>query len=426
MLYFALLILFWSIIIFTLWLWKHTLLKKTWHEPYLSDFALIIESDDWGVGEAYHLERLSGINTLFQRYSDHVKRPAVLTANMVLSLPDTISMQQNCFNQFERKTLSKNFITLLNGFKHCISQGTFIPQIHGIEHYYAPGLLQLAQQNDPRVTPFFNQPDWTDWEALDSPLQGHYVNGTQLPTEPVSKQQQQLQYEHAQQEFFNCFNFNSKSIVAPCYLWDNTSETVWAEHEQTIQYIQTAGYRCNGRDQNGHYHQDIRLIRSGDKTEHGALYLVRNAMYEPADGRKAQDCIKQIIKAFRQGEAATISTHRYNYTRSEEIFNDSIKGLETLLFFVTGHYGKRLRFLSSPELGQWLENPEQAMFCDAQKKEWPALQSLGGLGLLNAFLWRLWYRHQKLRLLSIVTALVIPWGILLLADKLLNSRNPSL
>ena len=47
-----------------------------------------------------------------------------------------------------------------------MSDQTFRPQLHGLEHLHTPGLIRLAQEHDPTACAIFDQPNWWDWELL--------------------------------------------------------------------------------------------------------------------------------------------------------------------------------------------------------------------------------------------------------------------
>jgi hypothetical protein len=117
-----------------------------------------------------------------------------------------------------------------------------------------------------------------------------------------------------------------------------------------------------------------------------------------------------------------ISTHRYNYTRSETECNDSLQGLDQVLTQLESNHGN-CRYLSSAELGGWLETPEQSLTSPANQSTWPTLKRLSGLSKLRAFLLRLWYRHAKLRVVAIVTGLIIPGVLVIGTDKLLGVQT---
>jgi len=391
-----------------LWLGKRDLFKKTWSETYIKEKVLVIESDDWGPGGDFHADRLQRLSNVLSSYKDSLGRPAVLTADMVLGVPDLMQTMTAPDQPLKRSTLNRDFPKVHQALIKAMEKGVLVPQLHGLEHLYGDGLKRLAHNKDPRVQDATQTERWWDWEMLDSPLQGHYVDGTSLPTKAHAADTQQAIVDSATQLFEQCFGFPTASTVAPCYLWVDDTEKAWADKK--IQIIQTAGYRCPGRREDGSYFQDRQEIRTGDRNELGQIYLVRNAMYEPVDGRLEDDCIRHIEQVYKQASPTTISTHRYNYTRTEDECEMSLAGLQKILHHCTTKY-TNLRFVSSPELGYWLLE-QGSLINPADKNAWPSLTEITGFKKTGFFLNRLWYRHRKIRLIAIVTGLVIPAGLL--------------
>ena len=398
--------LLWGFLIAMLFISQRVLLHNTWSEPYIYESAVLIESDDWGPGDKLHATRLNGLSEMLSSHTDSSGRPAVLTADMILAVPDVPAINAAGKNTYIRRFLDNGFRDILDALNKSIEKGTLVPQLHGMEHYHGKGLLRLYQSGDPRVRDLFSSQDWNDWESLDSPLQGHYVDGTKLPTLALSKPEREELIGEACKSFVRLFNIPSKTTVAPCYLWDDEVERIWASHG--IRYIQTAGYRCPGRDAAGNYIQDLPLIRTGQQNAHGQYYLVRNAMYEPADARSEVTCVKEAHKAIRQGLPVAISTHRYNYTRTDEEYRRSVHGLDKLLTNLETH-SRVIRYLSSPELGAWIAGEPNPLTDPTSGKVWPGLTKQVGLKKMRNFLYRLWYRHTKLRILATVSGLVIPF-----------------
>ena len=411
-----LLITWWAGCLLLLWLWKRPLISRTWNEPYIAGLPVLIESDDWGPGGAFHGERFQALSDLLARHQDTCGRPAVLTADMVLSVPDTRAIRDGGYIQPKRSFLDVDYRPLLETFHEAMSRGTMVPQLHGIEHLNGEALMRLAREGDPRVAACFSEDNWWDWESLDSPLQGHYVDGSHLPTEALAKETIQSIVADATAAFERIFGIPSISTVAPCYLWNDTVEDAWSSHG--IRYIQTAGYRCTGRAGDGRYQQDLPEIRVGDRSSAGQLYLVRNAMYEPVDGRRADTCYLEALRAHRQGLPVVISTHRYNYTRSEQEFENSLKGLGEVLTRLD-NLKAGTRYLSSPELGAWLAGDREQLESPGNRSQWPTLHRLTGLSRLRGFLYRLWYRHEKLRYATVVTGLVLPATLIVVLESLL-------
>lgn len=412
---FLLLCAFWLLCIAAVWVWKYELFRRTWKEPYLKQLALLIESDDWGPGGAFHADRLTGLLDMLATHEDAVSRPAVLTADMVLAVPDTTAIRSHDYKAYIRRYLDQGFDGIMLAINKGMNSGCLVPQLHGLEHFYGNGLTRIAAENDNRVSTVFAQDDWWDWESLDSPLQGHYVNGTRLPTSPLSFSEYSETVIHALETFSRLFDINSRSTVAPCYLWNDDVERAWSDNG--IRYIQTAGYRCTGRNETGQYIQDPSIIRTGDRNSLGQTYLVRNAMYEPVDGKTSNICITQAMQAYKQGLPVVISTHRYNYTRSENEFISSVRGLDTVLTALKEHT-RNIRYLSSSELGDWIVDNQSVLNDPVKDRSWPSLTPLKGIRKLPAFFYRLWYRHKKLRTIVVISGLFIPLYILVMLTNI--------
>lgn len=400
---------FWLICITSLWLWKAPLLKKTWQEPYFLDTPVLIESDDWGPGGDFHASRLTELLAILNKHQDSTGRAAILTADIVLSVPNIQQINKSNNGCYYRTEL-KSFPEIYQAMQAGMQQGTFVPQLHGLEHLNGKAFAQLCLAKDPQVEQAQAGENWWDWETLDSPLQGHYVDGSTLPTTPITKTEAQEIITIAAQTFEKIFNYPSLSTVAPCYLWNDDIEEQW--QNQDIQIIQTAGYRCTGRDKTGKYSQNPALIRVGDKNNWGQIYLVRNVMYEPVDGKNtATTAYQEALTAFKQALPISISTHRYNYTRTEHEFENSLGGLNTLL----GNLIEKLpntRFLSSPELGSAILSPEKGIINQFNQSHWSPVKMLDGSKKISAFLYRLYYRHPKLLMASYLTGLIIPAWII--------------
>jgi hypothetical protein len=410
----ASIILLWSLLLITLYVTQKALLHATWHEPYIDETAILIESDDWGPGASHHAQRLDGLVEVLGQHRDRTGRPAIITADMVLSVPDTQKIRKRDYAEYSRCYLDDGFGEIMSSLRAGISKGIIVPQLHGIEHFYGAGLAKLARQNDPRTRGIFETANWTDWESLDSPLQAHYVDGTQLPTSPVPEHERSEQIIEACNTFRRIFGIPSRSTVAPCYLWDDEVERLWSE--QGVQYIQTAGYRCPGRGPVGEYIQDLSQIRPGQNNAQGQTYLVRNAMYEPVDGRDDERCFQEALQARRQGLPVVISTHRYNFTRTTAEYTRALDGLDRLLSRLAT-LTPALRFLSSPELGDWFTDNSSPLSDPSTGKSWPPLTSQTGITKLRSFLFRLWYRHKKLRIIALGSGLIAPAFLLVLSRK---------
>lgn len=397
---------FWFCCIAALWWSKKSLLISTWREPYFADTVVLIESDDWGPGDHYHAERLTKLLSMLATHRDEVNRSAILTADVVLAVPDIAKIERNGKGQYFRRLLNTDFPHIYEAMLRGIQQDNLVPQLHGLEHLNGKAFAELYQAGDPRLQCTQQTNDWSDWESLDSPLQGHYVDGRKLPTKPIAESEAQAIVNQAADYFTEMFGYPSLSTVAPCYLWNDEIERHW--QNQKIIAIQTAGYRCTGRDPAGHYLQDPPLIRLGNTSRYEQIYLIRNVMYEPVDGKNTtESAFAEAQRAYRQGMPITISTHRYNYTRTEQQCDQAISGLDKLLSSIKANL-PRTRFLASPELAEFLLNKDSAIVNHFNGRQWPRVTEASNNRKLGAFLYRLYYRHRKLALISYCTGLIIP------------------
>jgi len=395
--------------------WKYSLLIRTWQEVYFAESPVLIESDDWGPGDELHAQRLIQLYSCLLLHKDSVKRSAVLTANIVLSVPDIDKITADPKAGYHRQLLNEVSPTIYHALVTGIKQGVLVPQLHGLEHLNGQVFAELCQHKDTRVAGALTNAQHWNWETLDSPLQGHYIDGSRLPTQAISEEQAESIIALATVIFADLFGYPSVSTVAPCYLWNSAIENIWQQNG--IKAIQTAGYRCDSRDKQGTYHQDIRLIRAGDLSDTAQLYLVRNVMYEPVDGNNNADtAYQEAMSAYAQALPISISTHRYNYTRGEDVFQTSLQGLDQLLTKINVSIAQ-VRFLSSPELAEQFAMEQTVVSNHFNDTEWLPLMRLTGVNKVRPFLWRLYYRHPKLVWLAYLTGLIIPASLLCLIPR---------
>ncbi|MBU2568706.1 MAG: hypothetical protein KJ725_01490 [Gammaproteobacteria bacterium] len=396
----------WILLTIILFVWKRDLFLKTWQEPYFADTPILIESDDWGPGGDFHADRLEALLKALTEQKDSAGRNALLTADVVLAVPDTAALEKASGGEYPRKILDRDFPGIYRTMQKGIENDVFVPQLHGLEHLNGEAFVKLCRNNDPRTANAQADSHWWDWETLDSPLQGHYVDGSNLPTQPVDAKKARKIIETATETFQRLFGQPTLTTVAPCYLWNEDIEAEWSRH--SIKAIQTAGYRCPKRAHDGRYIQDKQLIRTGDINAFGQVYLVRNVMFEPVDGKNTPDsAYQEALQAYRQALPVTISTHRYNFTRTENEFEFSLAGLKILLNKLTQNLSGT-RFLSSAELAEALISPNSPVVNRFNQKTLPPIERIKGPAKLSPFLYRLYYRHPKLAMIGKISGLIVP------------------
>ncbi|MDA3787609.1 MAG: hypothetical protein PF503_03825 [Desulfobacula sp.] len=383
---------FWSVPLILILFSRYKLLITAWNEPYFVSALVVIESDDWGPGDEGHILGLKELLAVLGRHMDSKGRSAVLTANIILTVPDGDKIIQHDYQHYYFKSLPEHFQKMLIFMVQMYNQGLFFPQLHGLAHYHPEKITELAGLGNDNVRNWISHSSF-EWEQLPHPLQSHYIDGTTLPSRPVEYEIQENFVKISVLLFKQAFGFDSTSTVAPCYLWDDNTEKIWSD--SGFRYIQTAGYRCTGLDLHGAYLQCPKILRTGDQSPLGLIYLVRTVMFEPKDFSDAEKiCIKGIEQAVNQGLPVVISTHRYNYAGTGSCLISSVEALDRILNFITKNYND-IHFLNSEELGKIIE-----------KKT--CLNTIQFFFKVRAFLYRVWYRHRKIRFLSYGTLLILP------------------
>lgn len=391
----------WAITLGSIVVGKRRLLWSTWREPYCNGNVIAVESDDWGPGPAWHSERIDAISATLSGLRDTRRRRAIMTANLILATPDVEAMRTNVETGYRRLGIDESSPEVVAALKEAVRAGTFAVQLHGLEHCYGPGYAKCLANKDARLSHSRNNADCFEWESLDSALQAHFVDASELPSIAVEEHEQREQVAIAVEMLERIFGVKSRSAVAPCYLWNDFTEQVWKE--SGVEYIQTAGYRCSGRGDDGAYIQDISLIAPGATNRRGQTYLVRTLMYEPKDGRGVETCLREARWARLQRLPLVISTHRYNYTDTSDNARESLAGLNRVLQTILD-WSPLNYFVSSEELGDWICTTRQPPSRTRGQEPEPLM----GFSKVHAYLARLWFRHAKLRLISLASLLVVP------------------
>jgi hypothetical protein len=354
--------------------------------------VVVIESDDWGslrTSSRADCDRLAALGCRMERspYSldaletdedldrlfevlDSVKdsrgRPACMTANMVTANADFARIREADFSAYvyEPATVTLARSPARQGVARRYAEGLkrrlFVPQLHGREHIRWWEWLEAlrAGSAEARITfemgmcgvPLaasreghgFFAPPYQDAETLSR----HGVDLGTLVREGVELFEKQ-------------FGYRPLSTMAPGYTWTDDVERLWAG--AGIRYIQGTIFHLvptpGGERKRTHV--------LGERGAAGGLYLVRNAGFEPAEGRGVDWLARAAARAdraLRFHKPAIIETHRMNFVGSIDPANRD-RGLGLLAQLLRGLVDRRpdLVFLSSPELGYLVEHGEDAV-----------------------------------------------------------------
>lgn len=318
---------------------------------------VVIESDDWGsirmpsketflslqkLGipvENCHYNRYDSLATeedllaMFEvllRYKDCKGNNPVITANCVVANPDFDKIKESNYKEYHYElftnTLKKypgcenSFNLWMKGFQ----KGIFIPQFHGREHLNVNRWINALNSGSEETQQSFDRKMFGISTNISREKRKSYMAAFDMDDIGELETQKEI-ISDGLRIFKQLFGFNSKSFIAPNYVWHRSLEKTLADNG--VKYMQGAGYQRepDGRKLNVVHH------RFGDVNAYGQIYLNRTCSFEPASstGSVVAKTINEIEKAFARRKPAVITSHRVNYIGTI-VKENRINGLEQL------------------------------------------------------------------------------------------------
>ncbi len=314
---------------------------QTWFERYDS----LLSEDD--------LELLFGLLTSFQ---DAIGRHPVITANVIVGNPDFDMIEASGRHQYHYEVITETF----NRYpKHarCLAlwaegrqQGIFFPQFHGREHLNVGLFMEALQQGDP-VAEFAFEQRMPGCIAMDPQRRRNlFVQATCFRSAREKEAVLQAQLEGLRL-FEKLFGFRSRTLIPTNYIWSQDFNRDVAE--VGVECFQ--GARVMKEQQTDGSRVRVKRVL-GERNELGQRYLMRNAAFEPSQGReprmRAVDrCLHDIFVAFQMHKPAVISSHRINFCGfiDESNRDQNLKALHALLTSVLRKWPD-VEFITSEQL----------------------------------------------------------------------------
>lgn len=339
---------------------------------------VVIESDDWGAirmpdRETYDTMLRAGIRVdkshynkfdtlagsedfghLYQilcKYRDMKGNHPVITANTVVANPDFGRIEQSEFTKYYYEPFTQTLSHYNRDFKlwkEGIDRKLFYPQFHAREHLNVYRWINYLRRNSREVRFAFKHKLYGIGSKLS--LEGNpsfvqaFDSNDYLPNHTLKDI-----INDGLQIFLNTFGYQSKSFIAPNYIWGDEVENLL--HLNGVKFIQgsTIQKKVNGTQYN----------YTGKRNYNNQIYLVRNVVFEPSTF-VSQDwvnsSIKEIAQAFKLRRPAVICTHRVNYIGM--IFENNriknLKLLDELLSKILKNWPD-IEFMTSEELGYIIE-----------------------------------------------------------------------
>lgn len=255
-------------------------------------------------------------DTLLEFKDVHGNHP-VITANNIVGNPDFEKIGSSGFMNYYYEPFTSTYKRyhgsdkVMALFVKGISEGVIKPQYHSRDHINVKSWLSALRSGDKMAHEAFKN-RMASFDAV-------------TEADPRLMYSEALKYNSLDEKldiessivegvrlFKDIWGFDSKSFIAPCYIWDSgiekalASEGVQFLQGLFVQYVPSPG--SPGLNKKYHF--------TGQRNDSGQHYLVRNAMFEPNDKKyndPVDNCLKEISIAFKLRKPAIICSHRVNY-----------------------------------------------------------------------------------------------------------------
>lgn len=284
--------------------------KKAWNELLQLGYAV----DKRPYERFDTLESAEDLEALFEvlsKYRDCKGNHPVITANMLMANPDFERIRESGFQEYYYEPITKTYeryygnTKVLELMREGMSEGVFMPQCHGREHFNVSKWIKGLQADDEDLLTAFR------YGMCGIAPKAHPETGNQLMkalyAETVEEQRKIDDIvKDGLQMFEKMWGFKSKSFVAPCYCWSEQTEKVL--NKCGVELIQTA------RTNKEAFHSSQKFFYTGQQNEYNQYYNVRNCTFDPATTCITVDSLmEQIANIFSRRKLAIICTHRINY-----------------------------------------------------------------------------------------------------------------
>lgn len=319
-------------------------LKAALFEPALARPVLVLESDDWGAGDASQAVALNRLADLLESVRDADGHPAVMTIGLVSGFMDRSAWAAG--QGYVRCTLEDpGQMPILDALRDGLARGVFVIQWHGLEHYWPQSVMQTAQR--PEVGAWLASAAPT--EDLPRELQSRWTNAARLPSTALSRAEIEAAVAEEAALLQRLFGIVPEVAVPNTFLWTDEVEQSWAAHG--VRFVITCGMRYSHYDARGNMRPDLIDLYNGARASNGVSYLVRDVYFEPARGHVPENVVEEFAARTAMGRPCLIETHRFNYLGASA--ESSLAALEMMLRKALRRF-PLLRFASSQEVGDAL------------------------------------------------------------------------
>jgi len=326
---------------------------------------IVFESDDWGSirmpsnkvrdnlskmnpdisNDLYckydNLENSDDLTALFQvlkKHKDKNGQHPVITANTIVANPNFEKIKHNHFNQYYFETFNETLEhyypgqNIFNLYKQGINEGIFYPQFHGREHLNVSMWLNELKNKNKLLVEAFTMGVFGIPIQSDSYRRNNFMAAFDLLDSNEFKNLES-NIEEGLELFKSFFNYNSKTIISPCYVWPDELGEVLSRNG--VNAYQGMRFQFKPNINRNKYKRSYHF--TGQREKHNLTYLVRNAFFEPTHFQNQShldELISKINTAFKWRNPVINGTHRINFIGSLDETNRKInlQKLDQLLY----------------------------------------------------------------------------------------------
>jgi hypothetical protein len=347
---------------------------------------VVIESDDWGAirlpsaGVLSELEKAGievrsdhyicndslasekDLTLLFEHLASIKNRDGdspKITANTIMANPDFERIRQGGFREYHYELFTetlKRYPEHDRSFalwKEGMDAGLFRPQFHGREHLHVNRWLKGLSDKKSKTFKAFEQNLFGICLSSSSEHWKSYLAAWDFDDDR-DRDFSLGSIREGLRLFEETFGYKSLTAIAPNYTWNREIEEVLKD--SGVHFLQGGSVQRSpevGKNGNN-------LIRhfTGQKSDLGQTYLVRNCRFEPsADLKKdwVESCLKEIGTAFRWRKPAIIESHRVNFIGyiNPENRDRNLKLFNELLTSILKKWPD-VEFMTSDQLGRMI------------------------------------------------------------------------
>jgi hypothetical protein len=260
---------------------------------------------------------LSSLFEVLNSVKDVNGNPPIITANCVVANPDFERIRIDKFQAYHYELFTetlKKYPRHANSYKlwkEGIEKRLLFPQFHGREHLNVSRWMRALSTNQKETLLAFDNNLFGLSTTITTENRESFLAAFDAH-DKIDKDQKVNIVQDGLNHFRLIFGYQSKSFIAPNYIWPSEFEEVLSQYG--VKYIQ--GKRIQLSPDLGKPSYKKIVHYTGQKNKYDQIFTVRNCSFEPSFFNSTEvvnNCLSQIRTAFAWDKPAVVETHRINF-----------------------------------------------------------------------------------------------------------------